>query len=361
MSVYRDDPPSDIESEEIQNTSPHGVVADVADRRMVRGRFKKYCIRISVFLLIISVTVTIISICVAVTLDKLRQLMLVAHMRDPTRVSITEPRILTHPKWPPKRCPLPEGAAWALAKPDVGDPFNIAVFSPQDPETTSSDGYDVSIQLSERGYFEMNGPSRFPGLSSSSRRTDGTHDPGVILDLGANVGDWTFFMANAGWRVIAVEASPHAFALLNATLCANEERFGPYVRIVHAAITDRPGDRCEVCYSRASSEVLCESNTRTDRHHCSDVETQTIRDVLQRANVANVDAFHMDIEGMECAALRSYPEFAQRNTLQWNWIATHKDGVRACVQQWADAAEMSIWKPWGQDAIITRENKWLNY
>ena len=203
--------------------------------------------------------------------------------------------------------------------------------------------------------------NQFPGLSSRNRRTDGTHDPGVMLDLGANIGDWTFFMASAGWRVVAVEPGYHAFALMNATLCANKKRFGPYVRLIHAAISDDTSKHCEVCYSRAASEVICDPQIRPDRHHCDKIDTLTIRDALVRSEVANVDAFHMDIEGMECDALKSYPEFTKRNTLSWNWIATHHEGVRECVQKWADKAKMTIWRPWGNNAIMTRENKWLDY
>ena len=147
---------------------------------------------------------------------------------------------------------------------------------------------------------------------------------------------------------------------LNATLCANP-RFQHYVRIIRGAITDDTNQQCQVCYSKAASEVVCHPEERPDRHHCSDVELLTIRDVLIKAQVANVDALHMDIEGMECNALASYPEFATRNTLQWNWIATHHEGVRKCVQDWAHEAKMSIWKPWGDNAIMTRDNKWLTY
>ena len=322
---------------------------------------KRLCIHIGFLLCVFLTIIMVLTICVAVTLDKFKEAMLVAHFRDPTSVTPKEPHTTKIPEWPPEECVLPEGSAWAVAKTANGDTFNMAVFSPQDAATTIAKGYDVSIQVAERGYYKMNGPENFPGFSSSGHRTDGSHDPGMVLDLGANIGDWTFFLAHAGWRVVAVEPSPFAFALMNATLCANKERFGPYVKLFNVAITEYSGQDCEVCYSKAASEVLCDPTTRQDRYACHKVETYTIRDILVQANVANVDAFHMDIEGMECAALASYADFAKRNTLQWNWIATHHKGVKKCVQKWADDGKFAIWQPWIKDAILTRNNKWLEY
>jgi len=290
-------------------------------------------------------------------------------VRDPAQPDQPEVFISKVPSWPRPECKLPVGAAWAIAKPESGEPFNMAVKA---PDAQLSD--DMSHIIRTRGYYELSGPMNFPGLSSSNRRNTAQLNVGVFFDAGANIGDWAFFMATAGWRVVAVEGSPDNVALMNATLCDNPV-LRDRVRVVHALVgsAENDGQICTICgrnnvdggeHAGTQGQVICGKTASTERL-CAPgvpelkVESKSLKSILQVAAVANVDAFKMDIEGFECTALAGYPELAKRHSLTWVLIETADDKTRKCVKQWSDSNGYKIAQPWNNEAIMTRNRPWI--
>jgi len=84
-----------------------------------------------------------------------------------------------------------------------------------------------------------------------------------------------------------------------------------------------------------------------------------LKSILNGVSVANVDAFKMDIEGSECAALDGYPEFAKRHTLVWAFIETNTVETKRCVKAFADSNKFKIAEPWTNDAVMTRNRQWI--
>lgn len=281
-----------------------------------------------------------------------------------------EVHISAAPPFPDPGCKLPADSAWAIAKPATGEPFNIAVHSPYGaPEGSNA---DMSIVMRTRGQYEFSGPQNWPGLSSSIQRDDMKPNAGTFLDLGANIGDWAFFMASAGWRVIAVDGSDNNVALMNATLCANPA-FKARVHVVHALVgaTEQEGKLCSIC-GKSNGAVVCGPPDAIGKRVCPQnmkenrVRFKTIATILKDLAVANVDAFKMDIEGYECEALAGYTAFAADHSLTWAFIETNQKKTRACVKDFAK-------KKWtrfggsftltedaeGNNAVLTREIPWM--
>jgi FkbM family methyltransferase len=71
--------------------------------------------------------------------------------------------------------------------------------------------------------------SRFPDLGEATHR-------GIVLDLGANIGNFSQACVNLGFTVIAVEPHPQALSYLKSRM--NKEK---NVQILAAGVSDRPG------------------------------------------------------------------------------------------------------------------------
>eukprot|EP00930_Biecheleria_cincta_P091025 TRINITY_DN80517_c0_g1_i1.p1 TRINITY_DN80517_c0_g1~~TRINITY_DN80517_c0_g1_i1.p1 ORF type:complete len:336 (+),score=24.48 TRINITY_DN80517_c0_g1_i1:81-1088(+) len=278
------------------------------------------------------------------------------------RPSSIKPSFTVAPPFPNDSCALPEGAVWAIAKPwDGSPPFNIAVNSPFAGDSSND---DMSSLVRTRGYYEFKGVSEFPGLGPV---------PGTFLDVGANLGDWPFYLANAGWRVLAVEGGSHNVALMNATLCANPQ-FRNRLRISQALVGSKEQENkiCSMC-GKSNGEVVCGHDGAQVQRLCQTgfreyrVRFKTLQTILKESSFANVDAFKMDIEGFECEALAGYPEFAKHHALTWVRIETNQDHVKKCVQRFAEhrwqgqfGGEFEIeFIEGGTNAILTRRTPFI--
>jgi hypothetical protein len=125
----------------------------------------------------------------------------------------------------PTQCNLPDGAAWVVARPKGGQPFNMAVYARGD---------QVADDIRTKGHYEISDTSQLTRKGKLFPKKVGFSRQVTLLDIGANIGSWTFFFAAEGHRVVAIEAMPSNRALINATLCANP-RFAERI-IVKAAI-----------------------------------------------------------------------------------------------------------------------------
>ena len=95
----------------------------------------------------------------------------------------------------PKHCALPPGAAWAVARPASAPPFNMAVYRT---------GF-IAEAMRKRGFWEMHDTEQLTRVGTVFPKRVGFSEPITLLDVGANVGTWSFFFVAQGHRVRAAQ------------------------------------------------------------------------------------------------------------------------------------------------------------
>lgn len=124
--------------------------------------------------------------------------------------------------------------------------------------------------------------------------------PGVVVDLGANIGLFSLccFLRWPTTAVHAVEASGSTYAVL----ARNRARHpGLNWQTYRAAVLDRHG---EVSFKQSDYSTTRRVADSSDAH-VETVPAATLRDLLDRMGVAEVDLLKMDIEGAEERVLRA--------------------------------------------------------
>jgi FkbM family methyltransferase len=167
----------------------------------------------------------------------------------------------------------------------------------------------VSTRIRRVGFWEILDVGDIGGLIDAPAR-----GPGVLLDVGANIGFYTLLFAHTGWAVIAIEAMRVNRMAIETTLCLNPD-LRTRVTLV-AAVVGNPvagsGDSC-VVRSQHSRNVgdgtltcgpglVCRLKSDT-KLGCDEVVLSTIDNLLSDLKPRAIDVVKMDIEGAECAAL----------------------------------------------------------
>lgn len=98
-------------------------------------------------------------------------------------------------------CQLPDFATWCTVRPATGREFEMAVYRVNDI---------VSTSICTQGFWELQDAAEL-----------GT--PGTALDIGGNIGFYSFLLADAGWHVETYEPLPMNLELIRATSCQNPE------------------------------------------------------------------------------------------------------------------------------------------
>jgi len=120
--------------------------------------------------------------------------------------------------------------------------------------------------------------------------------PGAnVLDLGAHLGSFALVAAALGCQVVAVEACPRNAALLQASAARNGY---DQLRVVHAAVSDRPGT-LEFC-SYGPFGLVALPSVHLPRVA---VRAVTVDGLLAEIGWERVDVLKMDVEGSEVAAI----------------------------------------------------------
>lgn len=139
----------------------------------------------------------------------------------------------------------------------------------------------------------------------------------VILDIGANHGDWTReLLRRAGSRVASVfafEPSKHNHASIEAI---NDAR----VQLVKKAVSTKSGTA--VLYYDAPGSGLASLTKRRLDHHAIQmaeseaIETLSVDDFLQANSINRIDFAKLDIEGHEFDALRGAEKALTSNKIK---------------------------------------------
>jgi FkbM family methyltransferase len=194
-------------------------------------------------------------------------------------------------------CHLPNGASWCTVKPATGRNFEMAVYKGNDV---------VSDGICSNGFWEVHDVSDL-----------GT--PGTALDIGANIGFYSFLLADAGWQVESFEVLPKNQELIQATACRNPQlaqnitllRTGLGPRndnCVFISGLENVGDGMVQCgddaarIQSAKDPVVFNGNEYGIRGNFS---VKRLDDILMMKGApANIDFVKIDVEGFECQVFK---------------------------------------------------------
>jgi len=194
-------------------------------------------------------------------------------------------------------CQLPNGASWCTVKPATGRNFEMAVYKENDI---------VSGGICSNGFWEVSDVSDL-----------GT--PGTALDIGANIGFYSFLLADAGWEVASFEVLPKNQELIQATACRNPHlaekitlhRTGLGPRddnCVFVSGRDNAGDGMVQCgddakrIQSAKGPIMLDGNEYINRGSFS---VKRLDDILMLQGApANIDFVKIDVEGFECQVFK---------------------------------------------------------
>jgi FkbM family methyltransferase len=118
---------------------------------------------------------------------------------------------------------------------------------------------------------------------------------GRVLDLGSHIGTFALAVAATGREVVAVEASPSNFELLDRSRRLN--RF-ENLRVVNAAVAEGPG---ELRFLQSGPFGFVDKDSSYEASVC--VPAIAVDDLLEQVGWDRVDFIKMDIEGSEVAGL----------------------------------------------------------
>jgi FkbM family methyltransferase len=190
-----------------------------------------------------------------------------------------------------RACPLPEGAMWAdvLIKGVLA--FQMAVWAPgKDP---------VSNSILASGYWEVNDTSEF-----------GT--PGEAVDIGGQIGFYTFLLAYGAWNVTTFEPMDRNLAFIRATLCQNPT-LASRIRLLPFGL----GSKNEVCGMVAASHnvgngiVQCSGDAELFAKSkvkflpvVGSFQIRRLDEVVREQKISRIDFMKLDIEGYQCEVFR---------------------------------------------------------
>jgi FkbM family methyltransferase len=125
----------------------------------------------------------------------------------------------------------------------------------------------------------------------------------VFVDVGANVGLFSFFVASYAGnnvKILAIEPAPEALRRLRFNLAANP---AVEIRVVPCALGDSAGPVALEIPAGDMGGTRMRACSGSDRADTPRAECRALCDVLEEAGVTSVDALKIDVEGAEDAIL----------------------------------------------------------
>eukprot|EP00747_Dinoflagellata_sp_TGD_P104625 gnl/TRDRNA2_/TRDRNA2_169294_c0_seq4.p1 gnl/TRDRNA2_/TRDRNA2_169294_c0~~gnl/TRDRNA2_/TRDRNA2_169294_c0_seq4.p1 ORF type:complete len:271 (+),score=35.61 gnl/TRDRNA2_/TRDRNA2_169294_c0_seq4:38-814(+) len=145
----------------------------------------------------------------------------------------------------------------------------------------------VSDSVCSSGHWEFADVSRFG-------------PPGFALDIGGNIGWYTFNLASAGWKVLTFEPMPKNLALMNATLCKNPH-LASNIKILPEGLGPKPM-KCDMWSSirnLGDGATMCDGGIYGG-FKVGSFQVRRLDDVLAEENITSIDFVKMDVGGYEC-------------------------------------------------------------
>lgn len=215
---------------------------------------------------------------------------------------------------------LPSEAKWCEVKPCDGNPsFMMAV----------NGGDGVGYAICKNGNWEglCNATALKAKKSGSTmRREEEVH---TAIDIGANLGFWTFLLANAGFQVVSVEPMRQNNVFIEATLAANP-RLAKNIHHHKTGLGKEAGVQCALLATKENhldgiaecSNVAKELQAVLDEAATRNYEVQdrfnstTLDELIQTepwlSGSPVVDFVKMDVEGMENHVLMGGSNFLSK-------------------------------------------------
>jgi FkbM family methyltransferase len=167
-------------------------------------------------------------------------------------------------------------------------------------------------------------PVELAALGADVDRANAAGRPFVFVDIGANVGLFSLFVAaraRPGARIVAIEPEPGNLRRLDFNIRANPRI---PITLVPAALSDEPGevaialDRRDRGGTRTQKLATAGQVAQAVR-----VPAQTLFGVLEAEKIAAVDALKIDVEGVEDVILS--PFFAAAQPSLWPRLIVIED------------------------------------
>lgn len=139
------------------------------------------------------------------------------------------------------------------------------------------------------------------------------------IDVGANMGYYSMFLAQHGCKVIAVEPQKNLAELIQ--MSADENRFD--IRVDECAISDKGGEmKMHVPVGHGMNASLAYEPLSPNGYYESTVEVNTLD--TYAAIGAHYDFIKVDVEGAEDKVLRGAKKFIKQNPdclwlVEWRW------------------------------------------
>lgn len=166
----------------------------------------------------------------------------------------------------------------------------------------------------------------------------------IVIDLGANVGEFTLQLANTGAQVYAIEPDPHAFKLLQKTV-------QPYsnVTLINAAASDQDGEMMlyrSAKFDKSPDRLTKSSSLFADKKNVSEASGFKVATIDFNAFLLSlgqtVKLMKVDIEGAEIPVFERIFENRLERLLEHVFVETHERDIPEIAQRTNDLKQRTI-------------------
>jgi FkbM family methyltransferase len=152
---------------------------------------------------------------------------------------------------------------------------------------------------------------------------------GTFVDCGANCGLMGLLAAQyRGARVVFIEPHPR----LARTVAANIElnRFQDRAELVEAAASNQPGEVLFYENPIADGSHSIHADWEGEKRILGKVRCETLKDIVERQKLAQIDFLKIDAEGNDLAVLQGLGECLRPAFTKQVYVETSRDGAEIC-------------------------------
>ena len=175
----------------------------------------------------------------------------------------------------------------------------------------------VSNAIIKYGYWEKSPTDNIINcLKYYSKRKNLSKKEITILDIGANVGWYTFYLAKSGYELYSFEISRINSYILKKNFCLNENK---KVTIINKGISiDKENEKCILHHPSdniGNAVILCDQNMNNginNKKLNEEVEFTKLSNYYNFLSKKNIALIKMDVEGSEGDVINSGIEFINK-------------------------------------------------
>jgi FkbM family methyltransferase len=174
-------------------------------------------------------------------------------------------------------------------------------------------------------------------------------DPGqVVVDVGANIGEFSLYAAGRGAAVYAVEPDRLNLAALERNVAEV-----PAVRVVPVACAEAAGEAVLYAYPEGADSSLIEPARYSGKYR---VRTERLDELVERWGLDRIDLLKCDAEGAEPEVLRGAAGILGRVARVSVDVSPERQGASTAAEcrQILDAAGFRV-RPWHKGRILIGE------